>query len=508
MPQRGVLLDHTGQPLQVNGHPRTELVRLLEARGRRAQLTYDAARDSDEFANYWAHADRLDADSANSFAVRHKLVSRSRYEAGSNAYFDGLIATCSNYVIGKTGPKLRLLSGVAGFNTAVETVWDGWAKAAQFRRKLWCMAHAKYGDGEGIGLVVTNQRLPHRVKLDLRLIETEQCSTPNLPYAADGYIDGIRFDELGNPVWFDILPAHPGAATQFLPLEPIRVPARFVLHWFQLSRPGQHRGVPEFKSSMNTGASSRRFREATVAAAETAADLALVVYSNLAPNSDDEADPVAPFSVVEFEKRMMNVMPHGWRGEQIKGEHPNSTYAEFLKSQLTETGRPKSVPHNLTACDSSDANFASGKLDREAFYAALDVDREDGNDTTLDPLFALWWAEAVREYGWQADPEEPPPHLWDWPQHPVADAVAAAQATDVKLRNGSTYPSQVYADRGEDFEDALVKMAADYGVSVDEMRRILLTATFNSQNQQASMQQAETQAQQAAAAPQEAASAA
>jgi capsid protein len=304
-------------------------------------------------------------------------------------------------------------------------------------------------------------------------------------------VDGIEPDEFGNPAIYHILRQHPGGNHLSFIDDTVDVAARFVLHWFQLTRGGQFRGVCEFKSSLNTGASSRRFREATVGAAESAADINVVLQTLFAP---EDIDSLVPFEQAQFRKRMMVAMPDGWGAHQIKGEHPNATYVDFLKSQLTETGRPKSIPHGLTACDSSDANFASGKLDREAFYAALDVDREDGNDTVLDPLFSLWWAEAVLEYSWNADPASPPPVFWQWPRYPVADAVAAAEAIDKNLRNGSTHLAAVYDEAGKDIEDELPVMAATYGVTVDEMRVILRTAIFNNQNQQASMMQAQSQA--------------
>ncbi|GAG76583.1 unnamed protein product, partial [marine sediment metagenome] len=46
--------------------------------------SYDAARTTPDFANYWANADHLDADTANSQQIRRTLVARSRYELGNN----------------------------------------------------------------------------------------------------------------------------------------------------------------------------------------------------------------------------------------------------------------------------------------------------------------------------------------------------------------------------------------------------------------------------------------
>jgi len=188
---------------------------LAELMGRYSQLraTYDAARTTDEFKNYWANADTYDADSANSREVRQTLVSRSRYEIGNNGYADGIAQTYATDLVG-LGPNLRMQSNSAGFNRMVEFEWALWTKAVQFRRKFWTMAHAKFGDGEAFGLLRRNPRVKHPLKLDVVLYECEQCQTPFLPYGVAGYIDGIKFDEFGNPVYYDILHGHPGAVNQ------------------------------------------------------------------------------------------------------------------------------------------------------------------------------------------------------------------------------------------------------------------------------------------------------
>ena len=108
----------TGEPRRRNGHARPDLFTLgtRPVRRRQIQATYDAARDSDEFKNYWANADSLDADSANSRSVRAKLVQRSRYEVANNGFADGMVQTHANYLVG-VGPQLRLQTASAEFNT-------------------------------------------------------------------------------------------------------------------------------------------------------------------------------------------------------------------------------------------------------------------------------------------------------------------------------------------------------------------------------------------------------
>lgn len=478
--------------------PAVELGMLRTSRRNRLDASYDAARASTEFDNYWANADAYDADSANSIGVRQKLVQRSRYEVENNGYAAGIARTYSTDLIG-TGPSLRMQTNSLGFNVMVELAWHDWTKAIGLRAKLWTMAHAKHVDGETFCLVRKNPRVRNTVKLDLVIRETEQCQTPFLPFNTPGQIDGVTFDEFGNPVSYDFLKYHPGAANAWAPLQTETVPARYCMHWFKVRRPGQHRGIPELTSTLNVGASSRRFREATVAAAETAADFAVLLKTQQAPEA---AANLVPFTETDIRKRMMATLPAGWDPMQMKAEHPNSTYNEFIRQQIGESARPISMPLCKAACDSSNYNYASGRLDYQSYYAALDIDRQEVSESILDRMFDLWFEMAVLVYGWLGgDPsalsEAASYHEWDWPKHQVADIEAEAKVEDMRLRNGSLSPSEADALAGKDSEDRLVKMAADHGVSVDEMRTMRRIALFNNQNQQASMESAAAQTKQA-----------
>ena len=317
------LLDEFGR--EIASKKPAPVVQAIQKPRRPVEATYDAARDTTDMQHYWANADAYDADSANSKAVRAKLVHRSRYEVANNGYADGIVQTHANYVMG-TGPTLRMKTQNKRLNAMIEAAWQEWSKAVQLRRKLWCMTHAKVQDGESFGIMRNNPRLRSRVDLDIVLVETEQVTSPRIiPYAV-GYIDGIRYDEFGNPISYDVLKYHPGGQFAWSGTAAETIAAKWMLHWFQMRRPGQHRGVPEFRSTLNVGASSRRWREATLAAAETAADYAAIIQTNLTP---DGADQVGPLTTVDFDKRMMTALPMGWEVQQMKAEHPGTTYEAF-----------------------------------------------------------------------------------------------------------------------------------------------------------------------------------
>ena len=461
---------------------RRKLVAEWQERLAALRASYDAARSSDEYRRIWENADRFDADSAHDKNTRHTLVSRSRYEIGSNGYSDGIAQTYSTDLVG-TGPSLRMQTGSEGFNRMVEVEWFRWTKAIQFRRKLWCMAHAKHSDGEAFAVLRRNPRVRHRIPLDLRLYEAEQVSTPYLPFAEPGYIDGIKFDEFGNPVWYDLLTKHPGDNNRMtLDFEPERIPAGFVLHWFKMRRPGQHRAVPECSSTLNVGAAARRWREATLAAAETAADFTLFLKTQL-PQDSEEMQYATDFSTQEITKRMMTALPIGYEPEQMEAKHPTNNYELLHKQLINEMGRPKNMPYNKAACDSSSYNYASGRLDHQTYYAALDVERADCDELVLSPLFLTWFDLAIARFGWlggnpDAISDGAREHLWDWPKHRVADVEAEANANETKLKSGQVFHHQLATDAGMDFEDEIEKAATAYGVTTDELRKRLLDVTL------------------------------
>jgi capsid protein len=451
-------------------------VAMWQARFLQLKASYDAARTTDEFKNYWSNADRLDADSANSKEIRHTLISRSRYEVANNAFSDGIAQTITNDLIG-VGPTLRMQTGSQGFNQMVELTWHLWSEAVGLRRKLWCMAHAKHVDGEGFGVLRRNPGVNHPIPMDLVLYEAEQIQTPYLPFAEENRIDGVWFDEFGNPIFYDVLNEHPGTTNStFLDLTPESVPAASVLHWFRMRRPGQHRGTPELGSALNCGAAARRWREATLSAAERAALLTLMMETNQAP---DEADFVAPFSTMDIEKGLMNFLPVGWKPNFQDPKFPSATHADFNKSLINEMGRAVNMPRNKAAADSSDYNYASGRLDHGTYYDSLDVQRMECGSLVLSKLFNAWLDLAIARFGWLggnpgAVGAGARLHLWDWPKHRVADVEAEANANQAKLKSGQVFLHTLYSDAGLDFEDELEKSAQSFGISTDEMRKRLL----------------------------------
>lgn len=433
-----------------------QVVKLVKAR-------YDSAATTRENIKHWANADGLSANSANSHEVRRTLRNRARYEVANNSYAAGIIQTLANDVIGP-GPSLQLHADNRTATSWIEYRFSQWAKAVDLPAKLRTMRAARAVDGEAFAMMVSNPQLPTPVKLDLRLIEADQITTPTYNYLEPYYVDGIEYDAAGNPVTYHMLRVHPGERYTSIPASNDfdRIAASQVIHWFRADRPGQVRGVPEITSALPLFAQLRRYTLAVLAAAETAANFSGVLYTD-AP-AGGESDSAEPFETLEIERNMWTTMPAGWKMGQLKAEHPTTTYAEFKTEILNEIARCLNMPSNIARADSSSYNYASGRLDHQTYDRSLAIDQASCDRVILDRLLLAWLDEAALIPG-EIPGGMPPINEWRWEWHwkarPHVDPQKEAAAEEIKLANHTTTLASIYARDGKDWETELRQRAVE-----------------------------------------------
>ena len=437
---------------------------LTRADGRATRLLrarYDAASTSQDNRRHWANADGLSVNAANSPEVRRVLRNRSRYEIANNSYARGIVLTLANDTIG-TGPRLQLLTENPEANRRIEREFIAWAKAINLAEKLRTMRVARAQDGEAFTVFTSNPQLPTAIQLDLRLVEADQVCTPKLKLLISNAIDGIVFDAAGNPVEYHILKSHPGETVTLGDRDYDRLPAESVIHWFRVDRPGQSRGIPDIMPALPLFAQLRRFTLAVLAAAETAADFAGILYTD-APASG-EADAAEPFEPIELEQRALVTMPGGWKMSQLEAEQPATTYGEFKREILNEIARCLNMPFNVAAGNSSGYNYASGRLDHQTYFKSLRVEQAHIECVILDRVLAAWLDEAVLIPGLLPSGLPPIaqwPHQWFWDGQEHVDPAKEANAQATRLTNHTTTLAHEYARQGRDWEEALRQRAKE-----------------------------------------------
>ncbi len=429
---------------------------------RRLLARYDAAVTTSDNVRHWAAADGLSANAANCADVRRTLRNRSRYEIANNSYARGISLTLANDCVG-TGPRLQMLTANADDNRIVEQEFFAWADAIGLAEKLRTMRLARVSDGESFGLLTNNPAIDTRVQLDLRLVEADQVTSPTLALDHNRYVDGIQFDGYGNPVSYDVLREHPGDRGLSLTEEYDTLQAADVIHYFRYDRPGQHRGIPDITPALPLFAQLRRFTLAVLAAAETAADFAGILYTD-AP-AGGEADSAEPFEPIELEKRMLLTMPGGWKMAQMHSEQPATTFAEFKREILNEIARCLNMPFNVAAGNSSGYNYASGRLDHQTYFKSIRVDQSQMARIVLDRILRAWLREAILIEGYLPNSlrtlDATFEHQWFWDGHEHVDPAKEANAQKLRLASHTTTLANEYARQGRDWEAELRQRAKE-----------------------------------------------
>jgi capsid protein len=412
---------------------------------------YDAAQTTPDNRRHWANADSLSAAAANSPSVRKTLRNRSRYEIANNSYARGMVLTMANDVIGR-GPRLQIRTGDKAANKRVEKAFADWSKEIGLAAKLRTMRSARCGDGETFAILVNNPSLKGEIKLDLRLVEAEQIGDPHGMDQYSQSMDGILYDASGNPVKYRLLREHPGSGLPASGYDDIE--ASQVIHWFRVDRAGQVRGVPEITSALPLFAQLRRFTLAVISAAESAANMTTLLYTDTPPGGESEA--AEPFDEIEMTRNMMTTVPAGWKAQQMKAEQPVSTYREFKHEILNEIARCLNMPFNVAAANSSGYNYSSGRLDHQVYFKAIGIDQADCEFAVLDKLLAAWLDEAA------LIPDMLPAaqigtyrHFWFWDGQKHVDPSKEADAQATRLANRTTNLAREYQAEGLDWEEEL-----------------------------------------------------
>lgn len=431
----------------------------------------DAAQTTNANKNHWANADGLSADAAFSPDVRSRLRNRGRYETNNNCYAKGDMRSSGDDLVG-TGPRpqLTIPSGNTGTDhsdaaRAIERAFGRWRDATKLAIKFRIAEKSRVRDGQCFGVFDNNPRLKTPVKFDIRWMEDELCETPPDKAADESIVDGIRFDNFGEPVEYFFLKHHPGSRRGMMSRanDYYSVDAERVIHWTVFDRFGQTRAIPEITPSLPIYAQLRRYSQSVRTAAEVGANIAGVMKSNLPLPSEGEIEVVPRFDPITMPQGALLTLPDGYEASPFKTEQPTTTYPEFKREELNEVGRGNGKPLNVISGNSSQYNFSSGRLDHGPYHRQLGILRNDARLIAMDRIFFAWAYEAalVGEIPDGLPPVEEWEISWNWDGFDNIDPLKEANADDVRLKNGTTTLAEVYAAYGQDYAEQLRQLAAE-----------------------------------------------
>jgi lambda family phage portal protein len=430
---------------------------------------YDAAENTRFIQNAFKNATDEAADAIINDSLEN-LRTRAKSEIRNNSYAEGIVETLSNDVVG-TGARLQMATKSPNLNALTEREWNKWAKEVRLTETLQLMMKGQCGDGEALLALKQNSNMRNRVKLYPATVDPNRLGSPY--DAADKNISmGVEYDNNGVAIAYHIAkqdsvnPNYSSIATEF-----VRVPATKMIHFYRKDRTGQSRGVPWITPAIPLFAYLRRYTLAVICSAETAADYSLILQSQ---SSNLETKELADMDVFDIERGMGMTVPRGWEAKQMTAEQPTDTYKEFKREILNEIARCVSMPYNVAAADSSDYNYASGRLDHQMYFKAVEVAQKAFEARVLDVLFERWFEQAraagiftqVRDVDYLE-------HEWMWDQFGHVDPLKEAGAEIMKLDAKTTTYKAVYAAEGKDYLREFEQIAQEK----KEMESLGITST-------------------------------
>lgn len=502
-------------------------------------------------ANYFSRQCKNGAHQAHSRKIRDTYRDRSRSESEDNPYLVGIQRTHANSVIGLgpklqinyTRYVDKFLDGSGNRATArdkakevarqIESGFQDWVNARGIADKARTLEKTALRDPEAFAVILTGKRpaaldqLVNCVKrevpdLDVQLIDDERVRNDdatvlgteiggnNYRLGVSNKGNNLRFlgrDDEPNPnevaidvenidgvlvhrgetVAYQIANEHPDAITTLQDQSFRLVPAKYVIHFFERDRQEQFRGVPVMATAMLPASWWRKFSEAIVKAAKSAASLSWIMFTDAQGETDDDVPSATPYDTVELETDTGLVLPDKWKPTQMKAEHPNATHGDFEDRMIRQMGRPIGMGIGEATGDYSKFNFSSAQMGRLIYFLHVAITQSKRELAMWDGLFCLWWdAVALLEDSGHlttaarrlVGPNEYPPapeHLWQWPKPEPLDEIKTATANAVKLKTAQTNLRRVLASQNIDIDDLFEEMARDYGCEVEEVQEIVKT---------------------------------
>lgn len=430
---------------------------------------YDAAQTTPENAAHWSMATIWSADVEANPQVRRTLRSRARYEAANNPWVNGMIATQAYDIIG-TGPRLQMNSGDPALDELLSREFSAWAQSVGLAEILHTARMSETRDGEIFLMLLYNPGVEGPVKLSVEPVECDRVTNYMEANLDESDIDGVHLDRFGNPVWYDVLKYHPGGMNAGVPNDSVRIPARYMLHMFRKERPGQHRGIPEITPALPLFAMLRRYTLAMVNKMENSANISGVITTNNvdfyeAEKADGTLQKLSTEQELVLPRGSFPILPATYDLKQLNLENPTDSQTNFSLQVKTEVARCLNLPKNVALGDSSGYNYASGRLDYQAYDKFLWIERTKWERGVLNPVFRTWLEEFRLSLG-AAERQKlgelsRVAHKWFWDGREHVDPVKEASAQALRLQNSTTTLAEEAAREGLDWKTILRQRAEE-----------------------------------------------
>lgn len=423
---------------------------------------YDAGGTTRVNQKAWQNAGTAEID-RDLLPTLETMRNRGRNERQNSGYAAGIVRTYQDDLVGDAGPKLQIESDDDTWNDWAEAAWAAWCEYCEpsgrqhFVDLLWMEVGQLWYDGEFLsqevseidGQTVAYRNLP---------LAPDRLATPPAFLLDKDVRGGVRFTKNLKPTEYYILKTHPGSYNVFASAwQYDTIPAKDIIHCFPVLGAGQSRGEPWLSPVLPLFAQLRQYGMDTILAARAAAMMGAAIFKTTHPSLQVESG--ADLEILDIEPGSGMMLPEGWDAQQLKAEFPTTSHEQFVKTNLSEIGRPGNMPYLKTAASAAGHNYSSARIDLQGYWAGLArIQGWIGRVRCNRALRAV-----LREQG-LVDKKRAPAKwkaTWIWPKPPHIDPQKEAVAQETRLRSGVTSLAIECKRENLDWEDVLKQQAKE-----------------------------------------------
>lgn len=410
---------------------------------------------------------------------RETVRARARDLERNSDIMNSVIGAYKRNVIG-SGFQLQAQAGSSGLNRELEGLWKKWCKArncdvtgTQSLNQILRMAVIRKRIDGGI-LFVKRYTSDGIVPFQLQMLEVDELDNMQTGTRSSNnrVIGGIEYNSFNKPVgyWFRQYQID-GCSIS----EPVYVPAKDVIFYFDKKRPSQIREMSDVSQTVTRIRDTNEFMTAVSVKERVAACLSVFIKKQLPPvgvgrgGSSAENSGKHSYDGKTLTPGMIKELN---AGDEVQVVNPNGQATDataYTKLQQRLVGAGQGLSYEATSRDMSETNYASarqGAIEDELTYE----EEEEAIRAILDEIYETFVISAVLAGAIQISDfwEKKDKYLrHEWIKQPKKwiDPLKESSATKTAMNTGQKTYKQIAAEGGRDWRQQIDDMAEvlEYG---------------------------------------------
>lgn len=455
---------------------------ILDANGQPYILAQDfeGASRSPRLSSFMSSNIGPNTSISNSLAT---LRGKSRQAIRNNPLAKGGQETTTANMVGRGITPRFNFKGSPEFKEQLQELWldsvdeMDWDGNLNFYGQQAVVSHALFSDGECLGMFKPVSRYADlAVPLQVQLLEADHLDasyTSTLPNGNQIRMS-IEYSSQGKRSAYWLYRDHPGEMYMNYDGSRVRIPAKEIMHVFDVTRPGQQRGLPAMSSVLVKLHEIDQCVDAELVRRKTTAMFGGFIkqiqeYNPQNPSVIGQSMSVNGLDVVSLEPGTFPVLNPN---EDVVFSQPHDvggSYIAWMKQQMMDVAKGFGITYDQLSGDLSEVNYSSIRAGLLEFRRALTMRM---NKTLVyqfcRPLIERWLDTAVlsgaiiipdyvqnrrryyRGITWQQDP-------WQWID-PYKDMLAEI----MEIRGGLKNYTQALAARGQDIESFFAERGEEH----------------------------------------------